>query len=395
MNFNPDIANQFLQHLTSVQGAYMAIFLKEKFNILDEELAKMYELKLEKEGYITTRQVSSALKVCQLTEAGQLFMFDGGYFAEPFSEVIPEDDFIYFVLRELNSKANTLSTINENIGGGYSKSELDKIEKYLYRQGWVDLRKLPMFGNSMTITLSGTEELARRTAMTNASSFEEAIPPNTNPMNKKLEYVLAKFKELLSKLNDSPEISQAFENAFLEIKNLARKTIELNAIDNFGKINQETITKDVLVAETKNIITNIELKLLGDTLDLSHLHPEIKKVSEGLFLKQHYREAVNNAFVRLIEIVKGKYPIIDDKSKKQKDGLDLMQDVFSKDKAKFIFSTDPNEQQGMMYLYAGAVAGIRNRYAHSTKDITEPNYALELLHFASALVRLFENKAIY
>ncbi|HRD39402.1 MAG TPA: hypothetical protein PLC65_12280, partial [Bacteroidia bacterium] len=148
MNFNPDIANQFLQHLTSVQGAYMAIFLKEKFNILDEELAKMYELKLEKEGYITTRQVSSALKVCQLTEAGQLFMFDGGYFAEPFSEVIPEDDFIYFVLRELNSKANTLSTINENIGGGYSKSELDKIEKYLYRQGWVDLRKLPMFGNS-------------------------------------------------------------------------------------------------------------------------------------------------------------------------------------------------------------------------------------------------------
>ncbi|HRD39401.1 MAG TPA: TIGR02391 family protein, partial [Bacteroidia bacterium] len=231
--------------------------------------------------------------------------------------------------------------------------------------------------------------------MTNASSFEEAIPPNTNPMNKKLEYVLAKFKELLSKLNDSPEISQAFENAFLEIKNLARKTIELNAIDNFGKINQETITKDVLVAETKNIITNIELKLLGDTLDLSHLHPEIKKVSEGLFLKQHYREAVNNAFVRLIEIVKGKYPIIDDKSKKQKDGLDLMQDVFSKDKAKFIFSTDPNEQQGMMYLYAGAVAGIRNRYAHSTKDITEPNYALELLHFASALVRLFENKAIY
>lgn len=394
MYFNPEIANQFLHYLTTVDGGYLANFLKENFNVVDEELVKYYELKLEKEQLITTKQISSIRKLCQLTEQGHLFLFEGGYPVESFNDVIPEDEFIYLILRELSNNPNTLSTINEKLGAGYSKSDLERIEKSLYRKGFVDLKKMPAFGYSLSITSLGIEEFAKRTADTINNELEKTLEPK-NPVDTKLNFIKEKFQDLLIKLKDSPEMSQAFENTFLEIKNLARQALQLNAIDNFSKINSATISKSELEAETQNIITNIELKLIGGSIDLSNLHPEIRNVSEAIFLKQHYREAVNNAFVRLIEIVKSKYPIPDSAGKKLKDGADLMQEVFSKDKAKFVFSSDPNEQQGMMYLYAGAVAGIRNRYSHNTKDITDQNYALELLHFASALVRLFENKAIY
>lgn len=143
-----------------------------------------------------------------------------------------------------------------------------------------------------------------------------------------------------------------------------------------------------------NAIAHLEFELLDSHSDFSNIHPIIREASEKQFLNTHYREAVLNSFSRLIEEIKDKYPI-SDKAGKLKDGVDLMQDIFSKDNPKLSFSNDPNERQGIMFLFSGAVGAIRNKYAHKTKEIEDKDFAFELINFASALMRLFENPNLY
>lgn len=127
---------------------------------------------------------------------------------------------------------------------------------------------------------------------------------------------------------------------------------------------------------------------------LSDLHKKVQEVSAEQFKDGHYREAVLNAFVALTEVIKAKYPISDHKGT-LKDGVDLMQDVFSSQNCKHQISSDANEQKGIMFLYAGAIAAIRNKYGHKTAKIKEAQQAVELLHFASFLFRLLDDPAIY
>jgi len=158
-----------------------------------------------------------------------------------------------------------------------------------------------------------------------------------------------------------------------------------NEASRIEKIVREGTRKDLMPLLIE-LITELEIKI-GFT-DLSNLHSEVRRISEEHFHNGHFREAVVNAFTLLIEITKNKYSI-------NKDGLPLMQDVFSKENPKYRVSDDSNEQQGIMFLYSGAVAGIRNKYVHKTAKITNKQYALELLHFASFLFRLFDDSTIY
>lgn len=72
------------------------------------------------------------------------------------------------------------------------------------------------------------------------------------------------------------------------------------------------------------------------------------------------------------------------------DTYPLMTEVFTKDDPVIRLSSDPEEQQGFMMLFAGVVKSVRNPKAHRLITQTDPQRTLEWLGFASVLFRLLD-----
>jgi uncharacterized protein (TIGR02391 family) len=115
------------------------------------------------------------------------------------------------------------------------------------------------------------------------------------------------------------------------------------------------------------------------------LHPRIASVCADLYRGGHYRNAVLDASVALVNYVK-------EKSRKHDlDGSGLMTTVFSKNNPILAFNdrkdkTDEDEQEGMMHLFVGAVLGLRNPRAHALLD-DSPEMALEYIALISLLAK--------
>ena len=76
-------------------------------------------------------------------------------------------------------------------------------------------------------------------------------------------------------------------------------------------------------------------------------------------------------------------------------GTDLMLHVFSQKNPILKFNelkteTDKSEQQGMMFLYAGAMLALRNPRAHSIM-VDDPENALDIILFISLLMKSLDN----
>lgn len=115
------------------------------------------------------------------------------------------------------------------------------------------------------------------------------------------------------------------------------------------------------------------------------LHPRIASVATELYINGHHNEAVFAASKALINLVKEKSGNYAD------DGSPLMLKVFSKKNPVLAFNdlkdqTDEDEQQGMMYLYAGSVLAIKNPGSHDFPE-ESPDRALELVAFLSLLAK--------
>lgn len=132
--------------------------------------------------------------------------------------------------------------------------------------------------------------------------------------------------------------------------------------------------------------------------DAMKFHPKVVEASRSCFVAGNYREAILNAFIRLIDYIKERTGL-------DLDGDDLMNKVFSfnydKDLRKITKypiirinelknSNDRNEQQGFMFLCKGAAGGIRNPKAHKLITQSNPLHTLEYLAFASLLIRRVE-----
>jgi len=119
-----------------------------------------------------------------------------------------------------------------------------------------------------------------------------------------------------------------------------------------------------------------------------HLHPRIASVSAELFRDRHYRNAVLDASVALVNFVK-------EKSRRQDlDGADLMRKVFSKNNPILAFNnltepTELDEQEGLMHLFEGAVLALRNPRAHGL-SADSPEEALEFIALLSLLAKQLE-----
>jgi uncharacterized protein (TIGR02391 family) len=119
-------------------------------------------------------------------------------------------------------------------------------------------------------------------------------------------------------------------------------------------------------------------------------HAEIEAVSRQLFQDGHYREAVLNSYIRVIEAVKHKSAIDDD-------GDGLMGKAFGCELSrlpKVQFNpcqtqAEIDEQKGIMFLFKGVVA-IRNSKAHTIRLLDDEHRAREYVGLSSLLMRLLD-----
>ena len=111
----------------------------------------------------------------------------------------------------------------------------------------------------------------------------------------------------------------------------------------------------------------------------------LRRFCRSLFAGAHYSLAVQRACTYMHNTVRERSGRFD------KDGADLMMAVFSPNKPLLRLNdletiSDRNEQQGYMFLLAGAMTGIRNPRAHEHDHEDSPEEALEMLVLVNHLI---------
>jgi len=125
------------------------------------------------------------------------------------------------------------------------------------------------------------------------------------------------------------------------------------------------------------------------TLAELNIHPELIKGMGKLFQDGHYANAVEDACKILESFVKMRSTCFD------LSGTELMQKVFSPKNPILQFNdlvteTDKSEQQGMMFLYSGAMLAFRNPRDHTLR-VDDPENALDLILFINLLIKSLDN----
>ena len=151
----------------------------------------------------------------------------------------------------------------------------------------------------------------------------------------------------------------------------------------------------VKILEKNGLRYNIVYKdELNDFLNRG-FHEEVHKHSRRLFLQGNYFHAV-------FEAAKAYNRAVKDKSRSEKDGFQLMMDVFNSSSGvlkvtKCETETDRNVQDGIKFLSAGLMQAIRNPTAHEPAvmwPITKQD-CLDILSFISFLFRQLDKATYY
>ena len=120
-------------------------------------------------------------------------------------------------------------------------------------------------------------------------------------------------------------------------------------------------------------------------LESLDLHAQIADAAVDLFRGGHYANAIEDACKALDMLVKMKSKRTDPS------GTELMQFVFSPKAPLLKFNdqlndSEKSEQQGMMFLYSGAMLAFRNPRAHGILS-DDPVIALEIIGFVNFLAK--------
>ena len=182
-------------------------------------------------------------------------------------------------------------------------------------------------------------------------------------------------------LSDAKSAGYVFEYSSIRRALLRSKFIVKTKKNNIVRYSQR-------YPPTSNSITSVDEERYILVFKRLQLHEDIKKASSKLFLDQHYDQAVHNAFKKIDNLVKNK-------SKQSKSGKSLMMSTFSPEKPilkinNFVTQSEKDEQEGFMYIFAGAMQGIRNPYSHENEIDKNPWNAIELLCLASLLAKKIE-----
>jgi uncharacterized protein (TIGR02391 family) len=170
---------------------------------------------------------------------------------------------------------------------------------------------------------------------------------------------------------------------FAGIENYAQdKEIDiLKTLCDFLRTNDKIPKSDKEQLEV--LLKNEHISYLTKNLDLDNLHPKVREVAGKLFQDGHFRQAILDVYIALVNAVK-------EKSGCNLDNSPLMQKVFSRDNPILRVSEDSDEQLGFMWLFSGAVMAIRNPKAHSLVAQDDPMRTMEWLAFASVLFRILD-----
>lgn len=120
-------------------------------------------------------------------------------------------------------------------------------------------------------------------------------------------------------------------------------------------------------------------------LSLTGLHNRVVTVAGRLYHDGHFRSAILDTYIDLVNRVK------EMSGRTDLDNTKLMQQVFSLEKPTITISDDKDEQLGFMWLFSGAVMAVRNPKAHKLIDQKDAQRALEWLAFASVLHRVLDD----
>lgn len=126
------------------------------------------------------------------------------------------------------------------------------------------------------------------------------------------------------------------------------------------------------------------------------VHPKITAVSREAFKSNLFAQSVEAAFKELNVQVKMRIKKEFPKLCTEKDGVSLMQTVFSpnnpllKVESEIESTSGRDTQMGYMNMFAGAISAIRNPKAHENMTISKDD-AIRKLYFASMLMYKLEN----
>lgn len=137
---------------------------------------------------------------------------------------------------------------------------------------------------------------------------------------------------------------------------------------------------NALPENASNAISKFAIRPEPAPSTLANLHPIIQQAAGSLYATGHYRQAILDAYIAVDNAV-------GDKSQLPGSGTRLMEAAFSPGNPVLKIGDSPEEQQGFMALFRGAMLAIRNPKAHSLGGTQDAQRALEWLSFASVLLR--------
>lgn len=195
---------------------------------------------------------------------------------------------------------------------------------------------------------------------------------------------LTQQNKLLSFRN--PSVNQFIKETFgVEVTTFVYSANSINAV--LGEIRNKLINWIVDKHKQYSEAPGTAISALVP-IDLARLHPIVQQTAGQLYKDGHFRQAILDTYIALVEAVKvksGRYDL---------DNTPLMQNVFSLKNPIIKVSADSDEQMGFMWLFTGAVMGIRNPKAHRLIQQSDPQRALEWLSFASVLLRVLDDSAV-
>lgn len=186
-----------------------------------------------------------------------------------------------------------------------------------------------------------------------------------------------------------PHPSDRFRRAYSWIMSIEKYARDQTLIIARGILVELSDSNSIVTYDDKvagrNLIHKIDL--ISGKKTSYQWHPRVIEASAKRFSDGHYKDAVREAFVALIDAVRKQSNQPSGQGSQDKHA---MIQAFRVQDGLLRLSDDANVQEGYQQLFAGSVMAIRNPLSHVAGESIDENEAIECLAFASLLFRYLD-----